>query len=195
MDGSKYYGENRYLSSIFHKQERQSRPVQMEETNPPFHFMKREMTEEETKQMLQKKIFDNPSLYISTHVLMQQPSWSARSATATSRSSRPTTTRSFTPTRRSASAASSTRTTTSRTSTSASDPHTPISSIYPTVCICRHMLDDKMMTKLWAWTMQCFFLNMGYHWKFKQAQDKQRDQAKSKRQKILRNLILVQNGR
>ena len=74
MDGSKYYGENRYLSSIFHKQERQSRPVQMEETNPPFHFMKREMTEEETKQMLQKKIFDNPSLYISTHVPLLQRS-------------------------------------------------------------------------------------------------------------------------
>lgn len=30
MDGSKYYGENRYLSSIFQKQERQQRPVQLE---------------------------------------------------------------------------------------------------------------------------------------------------------------------
>ena len=68
MDGSKYYGENRYLSSIFQKQERQQRPVQLEETNPPFHFLKRELSEEEQKQLMQKKIFDNPSLYISTHV-------------------------------------------------------------------------------------------------------------------------------
>lgn len=68
MQGSKYYGENRYLSSIFQKQQRQSKPIKVEQTNTPFHFLKRDMNEDEQKQLLQKKIFDNPSLYISTHV-------------------------------------------------------------------------------------------------------------------------------
>ena len=68
MEGTKYYGENRYLSSIFEKQDRQNKPIRVEETSTPFHFLKREMGEEEQRQVLQKKIFENPALYISTHV-------------------------------------------------------------------------------------------------------------------------------
>jgi hypothetical protein len=96
MEGSKYYGENRYLSSIFQKQERQSKPIKVEETNTPFHFLKRDMNEDEQKQLLQKKIFDNPSLYISTHVLPPPRRSSARFAISTSSSSWPITTPGFT---------------------------------------------------------------------------------------------------
>ncbi len=69
MEGSKYYGENKYLSSLFQRQERQGKVIKVEETSTPFHFLKKQMTEEEHRLMIQKKIFDNPSLYISTHVI------------------------------------------------------------------------------------------------------------------------------
>lgn len=46
MEGSKYYGGDKYLSSIFQKQERQGKPVRLEETDTPFHFLKKEMNEE-----------------------------------------------------------------------------------------------------------------------------------------------------
>jgi hypothetical protein len=56
----------------------------VEENSTPFHFLKREMNEDEQRQLMQKKIFDNPSLYISTHVLPHSRRSSARSATSIS---------------------------------------------------------------------------------------------------------------
>lgn len=68
MDGSKYYSNNAYLSGVFQKQDRMNRPIMVEETDTPFHFKQREMSEEEHKKLQQKKIFEHPELYVSTHV-------------------------------------------------------------------------------------------------------------------------------
>ena len=46
MNGSKYYSNSKYLSGVFQKQDRMSRPVLLEETDTPFHFKQREMSEE-----------------------------------------------------------------------------------------------------------------------------------------------------
>ena len=86
MQGSRYYGENKYLSSIFQKQERQNKPIKIEETNTPFHFLKKEMSEEEHRQLMQKKIFNNPEQYASTHVCLHSSRSSAKFAIAISNS-------------------------------------------------------------------------------------------------------------
>ena len=71
MDGSKYYSNNPYLSGVFQKQDRMNRPVLVAETDTPFHFKQREMSEEEQGKLIQKRIFEHPELYVNTHVKCQ----------------------------------------------------------------------------------------------------------------------------
>lgn len=70
MQGSKYYNSSQVLSGVFERQDRISRPIVVEETNMPFHFQQRSMTEEEQRKLMQKRIFEHPELYVSTHVVI-----------------------------------------------------------------------------------------------------------------------------
>ena len=70
MQGSKYYSNTRVLSGVFEKQDKLTRPIVIEQTNIPFHFQQRNMTPEEQKKLMQKRIFEHPELYISTHVIL-----------------------------------------------------------------------------------------------------------------------------
>lgn len=60
MQGSKYYSNSRVLSGVFEKQDKIGRPIIVEETNVPFHFQQRNMTAEEQKKLMQKRIFEHP---------------------------------------------------------------------------------------------------------------------------------------